>query len=229
MSYEKVKSLLNRGLSRPTLYKLVISPSVNNSQFSSKAVEYLEFMATSISVPEIAVEAIPVAGQDMVGVMRQQAAQVTYGKPLTVQVIERSDYIVYKEIKKWFDHIANGSNSINEESHRMKYYDDVICDIQLLKYEYSQHATTNTDFKFAIASKLKDEGHLNDQGYRVAMKVNFKNAYPVNIGDISFNSEAVNQMVRYPFSFTYETYNTVVNDFYSAEHTMDYQRVAGLF
>ena len=219
MSYEKARSLLNRGLSKPALYKVVIDRQTNNGLFSTAARDYLEFFCSSASVPEISHETIPVAGQDMVGVMRQQPAQVKYGKPFQIEVIERSDYIVYEQIKKWFDRTANGSNSMNESSHRMKYYDDITCDIKLRKYEYSQFASPTTEQQARKMYDMRDLGLLNNQGYRTALRVNFRNAYPTVISDIMYNTEATDQMVRYTVSFNYETYDTLVPDFNRTEVT----------
>lgn len=222
MSYEKARSLLSRGLSRPAIFKIVIDSTTNNANFAPLTNDYLEFYCTSASVPSITHQTVQVGGQDMVGVMRQQPAQVTYGKPFTIEVIERSDYTVYREIKKWFDRTANGSNSKNESSHRMKYYDDITCDIQLRKYEYSQYASPTSQIANKVAKRMVNKGYATNEGYRTALKVNFRNAYPTEIGEIQYSTEAVDQMVRYNIAFNYETYDTQVNDFFSAEHATDF-------
>lgn len=224
MSYEAARSLMNRGLSRPSLYKVSIDRNNNNAGFSDEARDYMEFFCSSASIPQINHETMPVAGQDMVGVMRQQPAQVVYAKPFQIEVIERSDYVMYEQLKKWFDYTANGSNSTNEMSHRMKYYDDIVCDIQLRKFEYSQHASPTSKMAADVARDLQREGHFNKWGYRTALKVDFRNAFPVSIGDIQYNSESTSQMVRYNVSFTYETYSTIVPDYFGAEHLSDFDQ-----
>ncbi len=125
-------------------------------------------------------------------------------------------------MKDWMDSIAPGSNSYQERSHRMKYYDLITCDITLKKFEYSQYASPTNTFEYVVAREMREKGYLNKQGYRTALRVKFRNAYPVSIGDISYSSESDNNMVKYTIGFTYETYDTKVPEFFDTEHSVDY-------
>ena len=44
-------------------------------------------------------------------------------------------------------------------------------------------------------------------GYREVMRVNFINAYPINMGQISLNSDAENTFTTFDVNFSYESYS----------------------
>ena len=116
-----------------------------------------------------------------------------FGKPLTLTVIENSDYDTYKELRNWL----NGT-TINAEqnqfgdfgrSQRMRYYDSFTADMQIIKLE--QTGVT-------IAGQM---------GYKEVMEVNFINAYPLTIGAINLDSDATNSFTTFQIDFTYESYS----------------------
>jgi hypothetical protein len=148
------------------------------------------------SIPSISHETIGANGQERMGVVRQQPVGIVYSKPLTVTIIERSDFLVYNNMKQWFDMTCPSANSFLDLSHRMAYYDSYTCDIKLKKLESAldQNITNTRD------------------GYESPLTVMFKDAYPTNIGDISFDNEAQNSLVTYDVSFSYTTYTTQRKD-----------------
>jgi len=152
------------------------------------------------SIPSISHETIGANGQERMGVVRQQPVGIVYSKPLTVTIIERSDFLVYNNMKQWFDKTCPDANTYFDFSHRMAYYDSYTCDIKLKKLEslLDIDRLSNNDIK-----KLSTR-----DGYESPLNVIFKNAYPTNIGDITFDNEASDQLVTYDVSFSYTTYNT---------------------
>ena len=44
------------------------------------------------------------------GIERDQPTQVVFGKPFSLQIIERSDFRVYKEMRNWFNQTAFRAN-----------------------------------------------------------------------------------------------------------------------
>ena len=196
---------MNLGQARPTLFRVSIPRNINNGNFDAN--DYLQFFCKTASVPAISHELVGVNGQERVGVVRQQPVGVIYGKPFKIQVIERSDFVVYNQIKQWFDRTNPGTNQQNIVSHRMNYYDNIICDIKLMKLEYSPDASNYA----AIAGK-QVQGDVTPDGFVKPLSVRFKNAYPTEIGDIQLSTEANNSLVEFSISFNYETYETVENE-----------------
>ena len=48
------------------------------------------------------------------GIVREQPTAVMFGKPFTIEVIESSDFRVYKELRGWFNQTAQNSNVVVE-------------------------------------------------------------------------------------------------------------------
>ena len=136
MSYQSVKALLSKGISRPTLFQVIMP-------LDREAQNQLTFLCKTASVPEVAVDTIAVNGHESLGVVREQATLVTYAKPFSITVISDRDYTVYKEIRKWFDTLAKNANPNQRifgivsggSSQRMGYFDAVKKQITLKKLE----------------------------------------------------------------------------------------------
>ena len=183
-----------RGPAKPSLFRLSIPSSINNANFSAN--EYLRMFCKSASIPSISHETIGANGQERMGVVRQQPVGVIYSKPLSITIIERTDFIAYNEMKEWFDRTCPDANSFLDLSHRMAYYDNYTCDIKLKKLESAIEQTiTNTR-----------------DGYESPLTVIFKDAYPTEISDISFDNEAQNSLVTFDVKFNYTTYTTQRDD-----------------
>ena len=189
MSYERAKALLNRSVSRPTLYTVRLP----NTWVSNETNRYLDFFCTQTAIPETRVETVFANGHDFQGIVREQPTFMMFGKPLSLTIIENSDYTTYSELRNWI-----GGTTINAaqqqvgtlgRSQRMRYYDQFTADMKIIKLEQ-----TGPTFAGQI-------------GYREVMEVNFINAYPINIGAISLNSAAENQYTTFQADFTYESYS----------------------
>lgn len=126
MSYTAVQSLLSKGVSRPTLYQVILPvPGQTNAQ--------LEFLCKSAAVPEVRANTIAVNGHESLGIVREQTTQIVYGNPFSITVISDRDYTVYKGIRSWFE-TMNVSPSASR-SQRINYYDSFKRQITLRKLE----------------------------------------------------------------------------------------------
>ena len=174
MSYEQAKSLINKGPSRPTLFKVQLPEA-------GGAADYLEFYCKTTAIPEVRFNTVAVAGQDHQGVVRDQPTAVIYGKPFTITVIERSDFVVYKSLREWFDKVHQGGDQ-GGQAHKMQYYKSYVKDLKLIKYEQGQG------------------------GYERPITINFVNAYPVAMGTIALGTDMTDQATTFNIDFMYEIY-----------------------
>ena len=179
MSYEQAKSLLTKGVSRPTLF----SVRLPNRKVSGDTNDYLDFFCQATAIPEVRANTIAVAGNEYMGIVREQATTVMFGKPFSITVIADPDYKVYNDLRGWFDQIAQNSSQTSGRTQRMRYYNTYTEDMQLIKLE-------------------QDSG----PGYRQVMNVNFINAYPINIGQVSLETGTTDTYTTFNVDFTYESY-----------------------
>ena len=179
MSYEQAKSLLNKGVSRPTLF----SVRLPNRKVSGDTNDYLDFFCQATAIPEVRANTIAVAGHEYMGIVREQATSVMFGKPFSITVIADPDYKVYNDLRDWFDQIAQNSSQRGGRTQRMRYYNTYTEDMQLIKLEQS-----------------------NAPGYRQVMSVNFINAYPINISAVSLETSSTDTYTTFQVDFTYESY-----------------------
>ena len=183
MSYTKVQALLNKGVSRPTLYRVIIPRMGAVSQ------EQLSLLISATALPEISVETIQANGHDAQGVVRESPGHAVYGKPFSVTVISDSDYTVYKDMRAWFDTVVVGANPFNilngviGDAQRGGFYTDITSDIELIKLEQGPKQT-----------------------YKAPFSVTFNNAYPVRIGELGMASDQFNSFMTFQVDFFYETY-----------------------
>ena len=202
MTYERAKGLLKKGLSRPTLYFVSIPTNELTNGFQTEANAYLRFFCNATRIPEISHETVGAAGQGRTGVIRQQPSMVTFGKPFSIDVIEPSDFLVYKNMQRWFNRTSPTYNTKGSESQRMAYYTSYATDIVLKKLELPLEGWNSRKVNDAIR-----KGEINYEGYRKPVVITFKNAYPTMIGDVNLASDNFNSMTEYRIDFNYETYN----------------------
>ena len=196
MSYEQAKALLDKSVSRPTLYSVRV-PRVDRSTN-----DYINFFCSATSIPEVRVDTIIAAGHENMGIVREQPTAVMFGKPFTMTIIENSDFLVYKEIRNWFDLTTQNANQLGGltgraggRSQRMNYYDTYVSDFELVKLEQKDNP-------------VGTEGSLDpNANYKKPLTVKFLNAYPVSISDISLSSEAFDSYTEFSVSFNYESDN----------------------
>lgn len=201
-SYEKAKSLLTRGISRPTLY------SVNIPKLTSSENEYLQLFCKSVSIPGISHDVITVLGQENLGIQRQQPVAVKFGEGVVeMEVIENSNFDMYKAFRRLYDQTADGSNPGSGSSlssligssrtQRMKYYDTYVFDMNISKLEFPDSRSFNLNI-------LDDPMNNN---YRRVQTFNFVNAYVTSISEISLASDAFNSFLTFKVALNFETYN----------------------
>ena len=209
MSYTKAMGLLNRGPSRPTLFKVRL-PGDKISAFSN---DFLDFFCTAASVPEVRANTIAVAGHDYMGIVREQATAVMFGKPFTIEVISDANQIVYKELRNWFDLIAQNANQglRTNRVQRMNYYDTYVSDIELVKMEQGLVTTNGSSLANIAVTNASSilEGVFGSGSYRETMRVNFINAYPISLGPIVLDTTTSNTYTKFQCQFTYESYNVI--------------------
>ncbi len=186
MSYQAVKAILAKGISRPTLFQVII-PGIGR-----QAQDQLTFLCKAASVPEISTDTIVVNGHDALGVTREQATMVTYAKPFQITVISDRDYTVYKEMRAWFDTLIQNANPNtgllagllgNGSSQRVNYY--------------------NTTTRQITLRKLEQDG---GEKYYQPFEIEFNNSYPIRIGELQLDTESTDSRMEFTVSFTYETY-----------------------
>ena len=109
MSYEQAKAILNKGVSRPTLYSLLLpnrfgigtGPRLNDNGIRSETNDHLQLFCNAVSVPEVSVSTTNANAHEHMGITREQPVNVIYGKPLQINVIENSEFSNYRDIRRW--------------------------------------------------------------------------------------------------------------------------------
>ena len=191
MTYTGAKAMLDIGPSRPTLYQVTL-PEVGG-----KVNDYLKFFCKATFIPEVRAERISAVGHEAIGIERQQATRIMYGKPFEITIIEKSDFSTYKAIRKWFDTVASNVNAGSggggpNKSQRMAYYDDIIRDMTLTKLENPTDA---------------GNGRFDAAEPRKVLEVTFKDAYPVRLSQITLGSDLFDSATEFTAAFTYTTYS----------------------
>lgn len=209
MSYKDARALLNRGVSRPTLYSLMlpnrfgigIGPRVGDSGIQSQTNDYLKLFCKSVSVPEVSVSTTNANAHEHMGITREQPVNVIYGKPLQITVIENSEFSIYRDIRNWLDKTAVNANQGESgvsafRSQRMNYYNSYVANIQLTKLEFP-----DTDDRTGV----NDNFYVKE--YKEAFTTHFINAYPINVGEIRMGSDMFDTATEFVVDFTYESYH----------------------
>lgn len=196
MSYDNARSLMRKSVSRPTLFEVDIPP-LNNS-----VNDYLKLFCINASVPEVSYETAVVLGQSAMGVYREQPSAVKFGRPLTITVIENTDFAIYKQFRALYDKIAEGSNPSpsGSQNQRMKYYNKYVFDMTLSKLEYPD-----------LSVKKKENGNVvlrQSKKYKTVEKFIFRSAYVTRIQQLRFNTEVQNTYTSFSVDFNFETYST---------------------
>lgn len=196
MSYEALKSILSKGPSRAALYSVRIP-----NKFGTKENEHINFLCDAVSVPGSRFNTAAALGQEYMGNYREMPTALIYSKPLTMSVIESRDYIIYKALKRWNNQICQnanqpGINGGNGRSHRMRYYQNYVTDIEITKYEYANRSKI-------ISGNISKP----DDCYDSVIKFTFINAWPTEIGPLQYSSMPDAPPVSFDIQFTYESYH----------------------
>lgn len=187
MSYEQARALMNQGVSRPTLFALQLPNLV-----SRETNEYLRFFCKATAIPEIRHSTVFVNGHERMGISREQPTSVQFGKPFQIEVIENSNFSVYKDMRSWFDMTAQNINGIG--SQRMNFYNTYTQDMQLIKLEQPGN----------LGGALGTFDSISD--YKKVLTVNFVNAYPINLSSVRLNTDNRDSVTTFTIDFTYESY-----------------------
>lgn len=180
---------MGQGVSRPTLFAIQF-PNLISRQTN----EYLRFFCRTTAIPEIRHATVFVNGHERMGISREQPTAVQFGKPFQIEVIEDSNFSVYKDMRSWFDLTAQNINGFG--SQRMNYYDSYTQDMTLTKLELPSNMVGALGAADSIAN------------YKQVLSVKFINAYPISIGAISLDQSNDNSFTTFNVSFTYESYTT---------------------
>ena len=199
-------ALMQRGVSRPTLYSVKM-PSRWGNLFGRGGVdntvnEYLDLFCKSIRIPEGRLDVVQANGHEHMGIARETPQNFIYGKPLSMSVIENSDFLIYKAMRSWIETTGAGGviNQRRDRTIRMSYYDTFVGDIEVYKYELPNG--TKID-------RMIENGKINTAGYKVPIGWRFYSAYPINIGALDLASDATDQALTFDIDFTYESYSVI--------------------
>ena len=202
-SIDQVKAVISNGISRPTLFRLII-PGI-----STPAQDQLSVLCKTAKVPEISLSSIAVNGQDSQGVTREQPARVVYANPFTITVIADRDYTVYDALREWFQTSSLNSNPFvvepdegivsTSQNQKIGYYDSLVRNLILEKLEYMSREELD---------KKKEE----DEIYFSPFRVQFNNAHIARIGELGLDSQMTDTMMEFTVDFAYETYSYIRDD-----------------
>ena len=199
-------ALMERGVSRPTLYSVKMPSRWGNINgrggVDNKVNDYLDLFCKNIRIPEGRLDVVQASGHEHMGIARETPQNFIYGKPLSMSVIENSDFLMYKAMRNWIEStgMSNVINQRRDRSLRMAYYDSYVGDIEVYKYELPNG--TNVE-------RLIENGRINRMGYKVPIGWRFYAAYPINIGALDFASDATDQALTFDLDFTYESYSVI--------------------
>ena len=186
-SYTEALSRIKNSVSRPTLYKIVMPSRFIGRQTN----DYLEYFCNTAQIPSVRYESLTVAGHSAMGVTRLQPSLPIWTNPLEVSVIENSDFTTYQDFKEWFDETGQNIDQTGGRNIRLKYFDNIVGDIELIKLENPNNL----------------QGTSGGQ-YKEVMKVKFLNSYIKSIGPLQFDSNQSNSFTTFRIEFNYETYTT---------------------
>lgn len=200
MSYEAARAILNRSVSRPTLFTV----RMPNRRVSGRTNQYLDFFCSSTAIPEVRMETRAINGHENMGLVRNQPVAMVFGKPFTINVIENSDFTTYRELRSWLNATTLNANgdALTTRNQRMQYYNTYVEDIELIKLEQSNNIEV---------PRKNGNGTRELIGYREVMRVKFINAHPVSISQVDLNTEAENQYTTFSTGFSYESYQVSYN------------------
>jgi len=202
-SYEKAKSLMKTGPARPTLY------SVQVRDLSANDNKYLEVFCRSVSVPGVSHSVLTTLGQENLGVRNQIPEAVVFESPLQIEVIDNTEFDMYKAFRKLFDRTGVGSNPggglLGQRTQRMNYYENYIFPIDLYKLALPDPNRQTIPKTFLTGVGIDSPS----SPYDVVQHYAFENCYVTSISAISLSSDAFDQFLTFRVAFNFETYYTV--------------------
>ena len=194
MSYESAKALMSKSVSRPTLYRVTLPETLGigiatlGTGVDSEVSDYMSFFANRITLPETRLDTVIALGQENMGIAREQPANMIFGKPMTMSIIENSDFTTFTALRDWMmQTTVGGRQRQGAQTQRMNYYHTFVGNIEIVK--------------------LEQPNSPEDGEYKQPLKWTFYNAYPISIGEIALASDAYDAATTFDVAFTYESYN----------------------
>ena len=192
MSYAKAIGQLKNSVSRPTLYRLEMPQRFIGRDTN----DYLEYFCSAAEIPSKRYQFINVNGHSEQGITRMQPIKVIFTNPLTISVIENSDFTVYADFMKWFNETGTGIDQEGQRSIKLKYFSEIVGDIKLTKLEFPNNLSIGGLGSGAAGGSYKE-----------VVTTTFLNAYPKSVGAISLASDAQGQYTTFKVELNYETYS----------------------
>ena len=193
MSYAKAIGQLKNSVSRPTLYKVQMPQRFIGRDTN----DYLEYFCSAAQVPSVRYNFLNVMGHGEQGITRLQPSNVVFTNPLTISVIENSDLTTYQAFKEWFDDTGQGISQDGQRSIKLKYFEEIVGDIELTKLEFPDNLTIGGLGSGAAGGSYKE-----------VLKVTFLNAYPKSVGALQLASDQRDSYLTFQVEFNYESYKT---------------------
>ena len=94
---------------------------------------------------------------------------------------------------------SNPNASTGNRSQRMNYYNDYVFNMSLTKLELPNGPKS--------LPEITNEAIMIDYGYKRVAQYNFQKCYVSNIGNMVFDSAAIDDILSFPIEFTYESYH----------------------
>ena len=95
---------MKTGPARPTLY------SIRVDDLSSGDNQYLDVFCRSVSIPGVSHSVLTTLGQENLGVRNQIPEAVVFESPLQIEVIDNTEFRMYRAFRELFDKTAVGAN-----------------------------------------------------------------------------------------------------------------------
>lgn len=204
---------MSKSVSRPTLYRVTLPQTLGvgianlGTGVDSKVSEYLSFFANRITLPETRLDTVIALGQENMGIAREQPANMIFGKPMTMSIIENSDFTTFKALREWMmQTTVGGRQRQGSQTQRMNFYHTFVGNIEIVK--------------------LEQPDSPDDGEYKEPLRWTFHNAYPISVGQIELASDAYDTATTFDVAFTYESYNVEEESSYLNSTNPDRNRMS---
>ena len=201
---------MRAGPSRPTLYEVGIGKG-RRTMSDDRTIDYLRLFCTSASIPGLSHDTFAVPGQINHGITRNIPYMNVYGNnaPLVFEVIENTDWSVYKELTAMYRNVIVASNT-EDNVMRANYFDSYKFEMYVHKLEFS-----DVGFEFLNPKNKSIDNEIEQYktaaGYKKPVSWKFINCYLTSISEISLSSEDVDQALTFRFGIMYDKYNYQTN------------------
>lgn len=203
-AYDKVRSLLKGGVSRPTLYRVQFYPPRSSGFTGASSIltlnDYSQYLVKDCVLPGSTIVTSSVKGQNKIGVFYEQPIGVTYDETLTLTFIERSDYFVHRFFMNWLEYVTPGFKQSTGGSTNIHvgYYDEFTTKLEIYKMELGKKS--NPTRRNGLENTLVDK-----------VKYIIHGVYPIDVNTIPLSSEAMDSYIATTVQFQYETFHIQYN------------------